>query len=372
MRQLNIIVMCVVGWTSTVFAAEPFDSSFLQIDMPTKMLVGNEYSVKFVIKNSGSQNWTNNSGIAIEAIGNEQGWRPPPFDVRQNISPGKSKELRFKFSAPQKTGLYPLQFKMTRNNKTFGEFSDPFEIVVETVANRVKFISQVIPQNMETGKTYPVIVQFKNEGRTTWTSDVNFKLGSFKSDAKEWKQKYIKLKNSAVVPPGEIGSFRFELKAPRQAGTYQLQWRLLKGRNNWFGEPTPKLVINVTQGQSELNSEFAYQTLPGLRKVGEYFSIFETGKVYAVSMTFKNNGTQPWLPGIYRLVSLEKSEGLVWSVDPIELKPNEVIPAGGMKSFNFQVISPLKPGIYDFQWQIRKGKSVWVGEASDNVVITVK
>lgn len=351
------------------------NASISSIDVPQNMVIDKKYQVKVEVKNTGAQSWTADGGIQLGLGDNSaDGWGKFNISLNnaENIKPGESKVFETQLRAPSRTGLYPLSWQMNKNNSSFGETSSTTDVVVETLSNRGKFISQVVPQNMQAGKSYDVIFQYKNIGNSAWSKDNGYKLSINNKQHRHWDTESVELNDNTVVAPGDIATFRVQLKAPDKSGNYSLQWRMLKGKGEWFGDPTPLLKITVQEGAADVNAEFVFQNLPGLLNANEYFSIFDRGEVYPVTLTFKNNGTKPWKAGSFWLASRVANSELIWSTDRIQLKNNETILPGEMKSFSFKVIAPLNPGIYDFQWQMKAGDSNWIGEPTDKVVVTVK
>jgi hypothetical protein len=51
------------------------------------------------------------------------------------------------------------------------------------------------------------------------------------------------------VAPGEAVTFRFEITAPDEPGAYRFRWRMLQEQVEWFGLPTPDVVIRVVYPQ---------------------------------------------------------------------------------------------------------------------------
>jgi hypothetical protein len=181
----------------------------------------------------------------------------------------------------------------------------------------------------------------------------------------------VKLNRREIVPPGDIATFRFKLKAPGKPGEYPIQWRMQKG-NLPFGEETPVQKVNVTKSKIKKGSEFIYQNVPGLNKSGQLYTILKAGDVYPVTLTFKNSSKKTWRQGLIALSAQNPENNMTWSVDRVELHKNEVIKPGGIKTFNFKIITPLEPGIYNFQWQMLEGLNNWIGSKSENISITVK
>ena len=360
-------------FTSDLDAASQFEAKISKVSVKTKMLLGKTYTAKITVRNTGAATWTTNSGIKLVTTGNAKNtWnlRAGTIGSGERIAPGDKKTFSIKVTAPNRTGIYGLQFQMMRNGNTMSSNSKAKMIVVENRVNRVKFISQLLPERMETGQKYSIVIQYRNNGTSTWSRNNNYKL-ALNSRRGIWDTSTVRMDKTTVVSPGNIVTFQFDLVAPNKPGRYPIQWRMKKG-NKWFGEPTPELKVEVSESKSSSGAEFVYQNVPGVQKLGKLFTVLNRGDIYPVSITFKNTSNTNWTPGRVALGAQNPPGSMNWSVDRIDLKSTEIIRPGEIKSFSFKIIAPLQPGIYNFQWQMLKGFNSYIGEKSENISITVK
>jgi len=374
--QLGFKFLVLLGLLFTSVAshsADSLDGKITNIDIVKKMLVKKNYTAEITVRNTGAATWSRNNGITLSVTGKTNDlWKIPNVALGSNdkVKPGDSKTFRVPIKALSRSGIFSLQFELRRNGRSFGEKSATQNIVVETRSNRVKFISQLLPNTMAANDEYSIVVQFKNNGTSTWTKTDGYKI-QLVSRKNVWGLSHVDLSTNDIIPPGEIATFRFKLKAPTKMGSYPIQWRMKK-RNVSFGEPTPIQKIQVTKSKSKKGAEFVYQNLPGLNKSGRLFAIMNAGDVYPVTLTFKNTSKKPWRQGLVALSAQNPENNMTWSVDRVELHKNETIKPGGIKTFNFKIITPLNPGIYNFQWQMKEGFNEWLGSKSENIAITVK
>jgi len=372
--SLWLLIFLLLSTSLPLFAAPAYDAIIKNLTIENNLIIQKTYSASVEVKNIGSQTWNQDKDVTLTFTSATSQSLGLPSRVllksTDHIKPGQTKIFKFNVTAPSKTGVYSLEAVMKQGREYFGGKSKKVDLIVETRVHRVKFISQLLPETMETGQEYSIVVQYKNIGSATWDRSRGYKLG-LRSGLKVWNTSRILLEKSSVVTTGNLATFRFKLKAPDKAGIYPIQWQMLRGKN-WFGEKTPTQYISVKESASSSGAEFVYQELPGLQKMGQPFAIFERGKVYPVSLTFKNMSDENWIDGRYSLNAQNPPNSLTWSVDRVDLKSTETIKPGDFKTFSFKVIAPLKPGIYNFQWQMVKGFSNWIGEKSENVSITVK
>lgn len=112
-------------------------------------------------------------------------------------------------------------------------------------ADDAQFISQDVPSAMTPGQSYSVSITMKNTGTTTWTKAKNYRLGSQNpQNNTTWGIKRVLLFSSDSIAPGQTKTFTFSVKAPATGGTYNFQWRMIRGAK-WFGSYTTNLAINV-------------------------------------------------------------------------------------------------------------------------------
>ncbi|MDH3325973.1 MAG: NBR1-Ig-like domain-containing protein [Gammaproteobacteria bacterium] len=367
--SLFLLAVC----STSLHAAVNYDAKIDKVSIKTKMLVGRSYTAKVTVSNTGASTWTKSSNIKLVTTGNaKNAWKYSAGTLSRDerIPPGNSKTFEITLTAPNRTGIYGIQFQSLQDGNTMSSNSKAKMIVVEDRANRVKFISQLLPEKMETSQEYAVVIQFRNNGTSTWSRHNNYKLG-LKSLQEVWNTSTELLGKNTVIPPGQIGTFQFNLKAPDKAGHFPIQWQMKKG-NKSFGEPTPKLMVEVSESKSSSGAEFVYQNVPGTQKLGALFTVLNRGEIYPVDVTFKNTSDKNWTPGHVALGAQNPANSMNWSVDRIELKSSDTILPGEIKSFSFKIIAPLKPGIYNFQWQMLRGFKTWIGEKSENISITVK
>jgi hypothetical protein len=231
-----------------------------------------------------------------------------------------------------------------------------------------RFISQLVPESVTAGEQFTVVLQYRNTSSRTWQQNDGTVLQSL--TRRTWGTREIKMMEKKVRR-GEIATFQAKLVAPRKGGTYDFRWQIKSNREGWRGPRSPKLRVVVKAANPSYQSEFVIQKLTGLQKGNEFFAILKRGQVYPVTLIFKNQGRKPWRADDIGLHIKHRQDVSVWSIKEVGLKDGEVIAPGEVKAFHFKIIAPLKPGIYPFQWQLKRGPS-WFGAKSDKVTITVQ
>ncbi|MBN2497638.1 MAG: hypothetical protein JXR96_23800 [Deltaproteobacteria bacterium] len=117
---------------------------------------------------------------------------------------------------------------------------------VDDAAHSAEFVTQSVPDSLDTGEQVQATVVMRNTGTDTWTQAGQYKLGAQNpQDNGRWGTSRVQLEAGERVMPGEVEIFVFQITAPATAGVYDFQWRMLQESVEWFGEYTPNLRIAV-------------------------------------------------------------------------------------------------------------------------------
>ena len=360
-------------------AAEPDASAagdraeIISADTPESMEMGQSYSVTVKVKNTGGNTWTRAQHYALGA--RQRNWSVQRVELEnaEKIAPGDTATFKFRVTAPQQSGSHDFQWQMQHDEHFFGPPTSAHRVVVEGGSNRVKFISQVVPSAMNIGGEYTVMVQFKNLGKTTWSSANGFMLMSQNpANNRNWGTDRVKLDGNQSIPPGEVATIRFKITAPLRAGEYDFQWQLYQDKLGFFGERTPNQRVVVGGAGRGNDAEFVLQELAGLVNEPTPYAVLTAGHSFPVKVMFKNTGTTAWKPGQYRLTAQKPANNLTWLLDRVELNPKEDVKPGEFKTFSFNAVAPAQPGIYDFEWQMFQDGIGTFGKPSQTVKITVR
>ena len=116
------------------------------------------------------------------------------------------------------------------------------------------------------------------------------------------------------------------------------------------------------------NAAFIVQSVP---------PTMEAGTRRQVQIVMKNTGTTVWTEnggvGSFRLGSQNPGNNTVWGWENrVKLARGESVRPKGIKTFTFEIVAPVTPGRYNFQWQmVHEGVSHWFGARTPNVAIAV-
>ena len=94
-----------------------------------------------------------------------------------------------------------------------------------------------------------------------------------------------------------------------------------------------------------------------------------------VTVTYKLSNSASWgnktIELVYVDTRMNPENNDVWRVDRIAMPPSTVAVNGGEVVFQFTITAPIKPGIYNFQWQMSSNGKLF-GYSSPSTEITVK
>ncbi len=221
-----------------------------------------------------------------------------------------------------------------------------------------KIVTQLVPDQVATGKEFSAVIQIKNIGDTTWSAANEYALATITTQP--WDSYRVEFGGS--IAPGQILTIKPKLTAPMAPGEYALQWQMRRG-DLLFGEKTVPVKVSVTGSLIPLSySEFVFQNTPVSMRPGEN---------YTVSLQFKNTGETVWTSGQYQLVSATDDD-LLWTVDMVDMMVDSTVLPGGFQTFSFDVQAPLERGVYPFQWRMQHKQMGRFGAMSQRLNIEVK
>jgi hypothetical protein len=112
------------------------------------------------------------------------------------------------------------------------------------VVRAAAFVDQAVPAEMAADHAYTVSLRMRNTGTAVWTAAENYRVGSVNPlDNDVWGFRRVAVPGD--VAPGAEVTFTFVMKAPRTAGQYSFQWRMVQDGVEWFGDETPNVLITV-------------------------------------------------------------------------------------------------------------------------------
>jgi hypothetical protein len=135
------------------------------------------------------------------------------------------------------------------------------------------------------------------------------------------------------------------------------------------------LVVGVAAfagvASAQMNAAFVSQSVP---------TSMTGGQRYPVSITMRNTGSTTWTnttgpgtPNAYSLGSQNPQDNVIWGLTRFPNRAPVVgsVAPGATTTFNFDVVAPATPGVYNFQWQMVDDFVAWFGALTPNVRVTV-
>src|SRR5437763_11547708 len=232
------------------------------------------------------------------------------------------------------------------------------------------------------GGTVSYTIHFRNTGTETWQRGVagrQVNLGvSGDSTAQAdaglaigWlTANRVSTTSEISVAPNAIATFTFTLRAPSTPGTYRLPLHpVLEGVQHIEDEGVFVLVVSDPGFHSAWVSQSPYPTL-------------QPGQVStALSIVFRNTGTQTWTKGVLGLearlgINQDDAQwaplGVNWmSVNRVATQTEASVAPGATATFTFQVRAPQIAGTYSLHLRPVIDGAAWMEDQGVYLAITV-
>ena len=253
-------------------------------------------------------------------------------------------------------------------------------------------------------------IKFKNTGSQTWKKDgTNFVALATVDPEKHasklkhafWEETYRPARLlEAAVKPGETGTFRFAIQAPKEEGTYKETFQAVAKNVAWI--ETTKFSISVTVSKSTKTTPPVPAKNTGIapttndypvRDGATYAASWTSDRVFAVSakvgetvnvkLDVKNAGSVSWKNAGNRYVSLytvrpndRKSafyaSGLAGWINDHQIKlKNTSVAANRAGTIEFAIKAPAKAGEYRENFRLAAEEYSWLKEGEIQIVLTV-
>ena len=246
-----------------------------------------------------------------------------------------------------KQTVVKISFFLALVTTSFGALAqlNPDDYVIDTQAV-VQTISQNVPAQMETGKTYDVSIQVKNVGTSPWTPAGHYTLQILPSQGgHQWIPTGLNLDKGEEIVPGAIKTYEFTVTAPRRAGRYDFRWQFLHQGKPVKGSlpPPAKIVVEDPQTRSQFVSQLAPDQL-------------SAGEAARIIIQYRNIGTSSWTAANgFKLVAVTPRTKEIWGVDEVRLPKGKIILPNQTVTFTVNMRAPWEPGSYTLQWQMARG-----------------
>ncbi|MCC7522529.1 hypothetical protein IT407_01885 [Candidatus Uhrbacteria bacterium] len=425
----------------------------------TKTLgTGERAMLEIVLKNSGTTAWLKDGKnfvslyhynpvkkIETTSVLSTVGWdaddRPSKLPV-DKVQPGETATFRFPIAAPSVPGTYKGEFVLVAENlvrmagsrfsitvvvnKTSPVQSTPTPTVQASapgvisvtdtpVSTGGKWNGQLISKSgtewqIEMEQNVFVELKYKNTGTETWKRSEGAFVSLYATEAgtsgsKErtslfkdlsWKGNMAARLVEAEVKPGGVGTFKLELRAPRQPGKFIEEFMLAAEKQAWMGATRVQLPITVPNNAQYIASIPAgsdmVTTIPSgsVNKGGTYAATVLLRSAESISLTgnarqqltfgFKNTGSNPWSRWNLTVKGVQPaSVGSVtasvrddsWKEAGVPASVTGATKPGELGFLTFTLKVPAKKGQYTAKFQLyADGQAVEGGEIEIPITVT--
>ncbi len=245
--MLIVSTLLLLLGTNAVAALD--NATFVSQDVPTTMMQDQYYEINMTFNNTGTSTWNETDFFRLgsqDAQDNTQ-WGTNRNFITNGTQVHPGEEYTFVFNAtPVSTGVHTFRWQMVHDLiGWFGEKSDAVEVTVKR-PNDAKFVSQFVPSTMKVNVSNIVLIKMNNTGTNTWNETDLYKLGSQSpQDNTQWGSSRQYIASETEVAPGETYTFSF-LATPAQTGNFTFQWQMLEENEEWFGDKSSGVTVEVT------------------------------------------------------------------------------------------------------------------------------
>jgi len=250
------------------------------------------------------------------------------------------------------------------------------------------------------GQTVEFTVGFKNTGTTLWgnggsnfvsiyTYDPKYRTSSFRDAS--WYRTNQPTKLDSLVVPGQIGTFRFQLKAPTSEGDYNESFHLAAENLAWIPGGQFNVTIKVRRTTIVAAAAVPVTAPTSAPSSGSYTALeltrstqtvsLDPGQSTVFSIDFKNVGTTTWLSDGKNFISIYTYDpkyrtsafrDVSWyrPDQPARLSTPIVAP-GKFGTVSFRLKAPSVSGTYRETFHLAAEDKAWISGGQFSVTIVV-
>lgn len=228
-------------------------------------------AVTLRFRNSGTKTWQkgvagsqvalgiNGDNTTFSALGMNVGWPSANRVAVQNesaVAPGGIASFTFVLKAPFSGGLVRIPLRPVVDGVAWLEDQGVFVLVVTTVNYHSRWLTQSPYPTLRAGQVSgPLSISFLNTGGQTWTKGLlgqEARLG-VNRDNETWaglgvgwpSANRVAFQSEASVPPGAVGTFTFQVRAPTTPGLYAINLRPVIDAVTWMEDQGIFLYVTV-------------------------------------------------------------------------------------------------------------------------------
>ncbi len=228
-------------------------------------------AVTLRFRNSGTKTWQkgvagsqvalgiNGDNTSFSALGMNVGWPSANRVAVQNesaVAPGGIASFTFVVKAPLGAGLVNIPLRPVVDGVSWLEDQGVVIPVVTTVNYHSRWLTQSAYPTLRAGQVSGQLsISFLNTGGQTWTRGLlgqEARLG-VNRDNQTWaglgvgwpSANRVAFQNEASVPPGAVGTFLFQVRAPMTPGVYAINLRPVIDAVTWMEDQGVFLYVTV-------------------------------------------------------------------------------------------------------------------------------
>jgi hypothetical protein len=229
-------------------------------------------SVTLRFRNSGTKTWqrgvagsqvslgVNGDRTTYSALGMNVGWPSANRVAVQNegsVPAGAIASFTFAVKAPFSAGLVNIPLRPVVDGVAWLEDQGVVVSVATTVNYHSRWLTQSPYPTLRAGQvSVPLSISFLNTGGQTWTKGLlgqEARLG-VNRDNETWaglgvgwpSANRVAFQSESSVPPGAVGTFRFQVRAPTTPGIYAINLRPVIDGVTWMEDQGVFLYVTVT------------------------------------------------------------------------------------------------------------------------------
>jgi hypothetical protein len=251
--------------------AATYHSSFVDQSAWPTLGPGATTQLQVRFRNTGSATWTKgvpgsqaNLGIngdnrTFSALGMSVGWLTPDRPAAQSesvVPPGGTATFVFTIRAPQSVGSYLIPLRPVVDGRVWMEDQGVFLQVTTDSGYHSRWAAQSAYPTLARGAvSAPLTVQFTNTGTLPWVKGVLGKQANLGvvNDDDTWSglgvgwltPNRVAAQSEAIVSPGGVATFSFQLRAPTAPGVYRIAVRPVIDGSTWMEHQGVFLVVTV-------------------------------------------------------------------------------------------------------------------------------
>ncbi len=306
-----------------------------------------------------------------------------PADVAPS---GAVTNLNASIAAPAAAGTYCLQYDLVKEGVTWFSWQGAsMQSATVTVAApppyAVTWSANTLPSSITTSATAAVTVSFTNTGTAAWNAGganpvrfaYHWRNGACAGASSAIFDGVRTLLPADVAPSGVVTNLNALITAPAAAGTYCLQYDLVKEGVTWFSWQGASMQSATVTATPPYAVTWGANTLP---------STITASATAAVTVSFTNAGTATWNAGGANPVRFAyhwRNGACAGASSAIfdgvrTLLPADVAPGGGVANLNASIVAPAAVGTYCLQYDLVKEGVTWFswqGAAMQSATVTV-